>query len=132
MKGKKGSVIAFVALVCVAALFVGAWFALRPGTNTGGKALTIEIVHGNGDAKEYKVQTEAEYLGQALLESEQLGVVGENGPYGLYITSVDGEEASDAAHTYWSVRKNGEDLMVGADQQPIADGEHYELVLAAW
>lgn len=132
MKKNKGTVIALVALVCVAAVFVGAYFATRGETSEGSKTLTIEIVHGNGESKEFTIRTDAEYLGQALMENEELGVIGEDGPYGLYIKEVDGEKASDAEQTFWSVSLSGESLMVGADQQPIADGEHYELVLTKW
>ena len=132
MKKNKGAVIAMVALVCAAAVFVGAYFATRGATSEGSKTLTIEIVHGNGESKEYTIHTDAEYLGQALMENEELGVIGEDGPYGLYIKEVDGEKASDADQTFWSVSLSGESLMVGADQQPIADGEHYELVLTTW
>lgn len=132
MNKNKSAVIALVALVCVAAVFAGAYFATRGATSAGSKTLTIEIVHGDGQSKEFTIRTDAEYLGQALLENEKLGVIGEDGPYGLYIKEVDGEKASDADQTFWSVSLNGESLMVGADQQPIADGEHYELVLTKW
>ena len=132
MKKNKSVVIALGALICVAAVFVGAYFATRGATSEGSKTLTIEIVHGNGDSKEYTIHTDAEYLGQALMENEELGVIGEDGPYGLYIKEVDGEKASDADQTFWSVSQDGESLLVGADQQPIADGEHYELVLTTW
>ena len=132
MKKNKGPIIALAALLCVALLFAGVWFATRPDTGAGRKALTIEVVHGNGESKEFSIRTDAEYLGQALVEAEEIGVVGEDGPYGLYIKTVDGENASDADQTFWSVSLNGESLMVGADQQPINDGEHYELVLTKW
>ena len=132
MKKNKGAVIEMVALICAAAVFVGAYFATRGATSEGSKTLTIEIVHGNGESKEYTIHTDAEYLGQALMENEELGVIGEEGPSGLYIKEVDGEKASDADQTFWSVSLNGESLMVGADLQPIVDGEHYELVLTKW
>lgn len=132
MKKNKGPIIALAALLCVALLFAGVWFATRPDIGAGSKALTIEVVHGNGESKEFSIRTDAEYLGQALVEAEEIGVVGEDGPYGLYIKTVDGENASDADQTFWSVSLNGESLMVGADQQPINDGEHYELVLTKW
>lgn len=132
MKKNKGAVIALIALFCAAAVFVGAYFATRGTVSEGSKELTIQIVHGNGEAKEFTIRTDAEYLGDALLEHEELGIIGEDGPYGLYIREVDGEPCSDADQTFWSVSLNGESLMVGADSQPIADGEHYELVLTKW
>ena len=132
MKKNKGAIVALVGLLCVALVFGGLYFATRQGTAAGSKALTIEVVHGNGETKEFTIRTDAEYLGQALDEAAEIGVVGEEGPYGLYIKTVDGEDASDADQTFWSVSLNGEALMVGADQQPINDGEHYELVLTKW
>ena len=132
MKKNKGPIIALAALLCAALLFGGVWLATRPTASAGAKALTIEVVHGNGETKEFSIRTDAEFLGQALDEVAEIGVVGEEGPYGLYIKTVDGEDASDADQTFWSVSLNGESLMVGADQQPIQDGEHYELVLTKW
>ena len=131
MKNKKIAV-ALVALLAAAALMVGGWLAARPDTNEGAKALTIVVVHGDESEKEFSIRTDAEFLGEALLEHEEIGVVGEDSQYGLYITEVDGEAASDADHTYWSLSKDGEMLMVGADSQPVADGEHYELTLTTW
>lgn len=132
MKKNKGTVAALIALICAAALFVGVYFATRGAVSESSKELTIQIVHGNGEEKEFTIRTDAEYLGDALMEHEELGVIGEDGPYGLYIREVDGEPCSDADQTFWSVSLNGESLMVGADSQPIADGEHYELVLTTW
>ena len=132
MKKNKGPIIALAGLLCVALLFAGVFFATRQGTTAGSKALTIEVVHGSGETKEFHIHTDAEYLGQALDEAAEIGVVGEDGPYGIYIRTVDGETCSDAEQTWWAVRQNGVDLMVGADQQPINDGEHYELVLSKW
>ena len=132
MKKNKGPIIALAGLLCVALLFSGVFFATRQGTTAGSKALTIEVVHGSGETKEFHLHTDAEYLGQALDEAAEIGVVGEDGPYGIYIRTVDGETCSDAEQTWWAVRQNGVDLMVGADQQPINDGEHYELVLSKW
>lgn len=132
MKNNKGAVIALVALVCAAAIFAGVYFATRGEVERGSKELTIQIVHGDGETKEFTIRTDADYLGEALQENEKLGVIGEEGPYGLYIKEVDGEAASDDDHTFWSVSRNGEDLMVGADSQPIADGEQYELTLSKW
>ena len=51
---------------------------------------------------------------------------------GCFITTVDGEAASNEEQTFWSISKDGVDLEVGADSQPIADGEHYELTLKTW
>ena len=85
--------------------------------------------NGDGSTKTAELHTDEAYLGPALLASEELGVEGENVAYGLYIQTVDGETASDAGRTYWSLSKDGEITPNGADLTPIADGERYELTL---
>ena len=56
-------------------------------------------------------------------------VSGENGPYGLYIKTVDGITADyDSDGAYWAMYKDGEYLMTGAKDTKIAEGERYELV----
>lgn len=132
IKKNKGALIGAIALLLVAVVACVAWFTLRPEANEGAKTLTVQVVHGDGTSKDFTLHTDAEYLGQALEECEEMAVVGQEGEFGLFITSVDGEEASDADHTFWSVSCNGEDLMVGVDLQPVADGESYALTLTEY
>ena len=63
-----------------------------------------------------------------MLVDENL-VSGENGAYGMFITSVDGETADDANQEWWCITKKNERLNTSADQTPIADGDAYELTL---
>lgn len=128
----RGPLIALIALAAAAALCLCVWMLLRPGANQGAKEITVQVVHGDGSTNSAVIHTDAAYLGQALAEVTDLAVVGEDGPYGLFITSVDGEAASDADRTYWKASLDGVDLMVGVDSQPVADGEHYELTLTKW
>lgn len=88
--------------------------------------ITVTVVDDKGESKDFEIATEADNLGDALVEA---GLVeGENGPYGLYINSVNGLTADyDEDKSYWAISKNGEYLMTGADSTAIADGEHYEL-----
>lgn len=132
LKKNRGPLIAAAVLIIIVLACVGIWMGTRPPAVEGAKALTIQVVHGDGSAKNFDIHTDAENLGDALLEHKELAVVGSNGEYGLYITSVDGEEASDADQTYWSISQEGEMLTVGVDSQPIADGERYELTLSKW
>ena len=127
MKKQFRSMIALVLVV----LMLAAMMAGCAKKDTG-MTLTVEVVHGDGSTKEFTLHTEAETLGAALVEDKDIGVVGEDSDYGLYITAVDGEEASNDAQTYWAISKDGTMLEVGADSQPIADGEHYELTLTTW
>ena len=116
-------------VLAVALCLVGAIvFLMNPGTKSGSgeeKNLTVVVVHKDGGEVTKKFVTTAENLGDALLE-EKLAE-GENGPYGLYIMTVDGETADGDKTEWWCLTKGGESMMTGASETPIADGEQYEL-----
>ena len=125
MKNKK-IILAAVALVAVIAIFAGVYVATRPATTQGAKAFTVTVVHGDGTTKEFSYNTDEEYLGDALL-AEGL-IEGEEGPYGLMISTVDGEQAvyeTDGA--YWALYIGGEYAMTGIDQTPVNDGGSFSL-----
>ncbi|MBQ7935662.1 MAG: hypothetical protein IJ333_04870, partial [Clostridia bacterium] len=64
----------------------------------------------------------AEYLADALVEE---GLI-EYAADGLY-TTIDGITADwSVDESWWCISKDGVSLNVGMNQQPIADGEHYE------
>ena len=116
-----------VALVVVAAVLLGVYFATRPEAQAGAKALTITVVHGDGSEKVFDVHTDAENLEDALLENE---IVEDNQTeWGLYILTADGETADESEEEWWCITKGGEMLMTGATETVIADGESYELTL---
>ena len=126
MKNKK-LVIALVALVAVIALFAGVFAMTRPETSTGSKTITVTVVHGDKSEKTFEYHTDEEYLGPVIL-GEGL-VVGEQGPYGLMISAVDGEEASwEKNQSYWALHIGTEYATTGADTTPIADGDMFSLV----
>ena len=126
MKNKK-LVLAAVALVALVAVMAGIWFATRPQTVQGAKEITVTVIHGDGTQKVFTYHTDEEFLGPVLLDNGL--VVGEMGPYGLYIHAVDGERAvyeTDGA--YWSLMIGEDYAMSGADTTPIADGDTFSLV----
>lgn len=129
MKNKK-LVIALVALVAVVGILLGVWFATRPDPEEGMKSFTVTVVHANGESKDFAYKSDAEYLGPVLLE-EGL-VVGEMGQYGLFIESVDGEEAvwepGASSGAYWSIYEGDTPAVTGADQVVLTDGGVYKLV----
>ena len=99
----------------------------RPETTEGGKIIDVVVIHGDGSQTGFQYRTDAEYLGDVLAEN---GLAeGTEGPYGLFITTVDGETADEARQQWWCITREGEMLSTGADQTPIADGEQYELTL---
>ena len=113
------------ALILVCAVFFGVWSAARPEVQQGAKALTVEVIHKNGEAKTFAFRTDAEYLADALLEQK---IVEDNqSAYGLYILTADGEMVNEADQEWWCVTKGGEVHMTGVSETVIADGETYEL-----
>ena len=90
MKNKK-ILIAVIALVAVAALMVGVYFATREKPVEGQKTITVTVVHKDGSEKLFTCKTTEEYLGPVLL-AEKI-VEGDMGDYGLFITAADGETA---------------------------------------
>lgn len=126
MKNKK--LLSVIGLAAVAALLLALWRFTLPQTQEGAKTIVVEVVHGDQTSKEFTYQTDAEYLGQVLMD-EKL-VQGENGPYGLYITVVDGVKAQESEHQWWCLTKNGgQQVDTGVDKTPIADGDRFELTL---
>ena len=92
---------------------------------TGAKTVQVEV-KAEGQSVTFTIHTDKATLGEALLEHGL--IVGEDGPYGLYVKFVNGIEADyDKDQTYWALYKSGVYMMTGVDTTNIADGEHYEL-----
>lgn len=100
--------------------------AAEDETTQAGSAITVTVVHADGTEKVFTYTTTEEYLG-ALLQAE--GVIeGNDGPYGLEITKVDGEKAVyDEDKAYWALYEGGEYALQGVDTTPIVDGGEYKL-----
>ena len=91
--------------------------------------MTIHVVHKDQSVRDFEVSTTREYLGE-VLKDEGLAE-GEDGAYGMYITTVDGETADEAGQEWWCITKGGGRLDTSADQTPVMDGDEYELTLTA-
>lgn len=121
-----------IGVVCVALLAVVMFVVWRlngPQTQAvpGAKAVTVQVIHKDGSSKDFQLNTDQEFLGRALVENE---VVEDNqSAYGLYILTADGETVDESNQEWWQVTKSGEYLNTGADETPIADGDHFELTL---
>lgn len=123
----KKVLISVIAIVLVAAIAVGAFLLSRPKTVEGAKTITVTVVHKDGTSKDFTYHTDEEFLGPVLL-NEKL-VEGENGEWGLYITSVDGEACIyEEDGSYWALYIGSEYAMTGADTTPVNDGDTFSLV----
>ena len=126
-KSSKKPLLALAALLVVIAALFGVYQFSKGTAVQGEKTITVEVVHKDGSLHAFTYHTDREYLGEVLVD-ENL-VSGENGAYGMFITSVDGETADDANQEWWCITKKNERLNTSADQTPIADGDAYELTL---
>lgn len=126
-KNSKKPLIAVLALVVVIAVLGCVYYFTRPSTTEGAKSITVEVVDKDGTSEEFQYNTDREYLGEVLLD-EKL-VEGEEGQYGLFITTVNGIAADDGNQEWWCITKGGEQVNTSADQTPIEDGDTYELTL---
>ena len=89
--------------------------------------LALTVVHGDGTSNDITVSTDAENLRDAL-EAEGI-IAGEDGPYGMFVQTVDGETADDGEQEWWCLTKGGEMWNYGVDDTEIADGDVYEFTL---
>ena len=90
----------------------------------GEKEFEFSVKYENGETEKCIVKTDKKTVGDALLENEI--ITGEDGPYGLYVKSVNGAVADfDKTGTYWAFYVNGEYATSGVDSTEIKDGEKY-------
>lgn len=112
------------ALACMALL---AALAACGGGGGGEKNFTLQVTHGDGTGQTFQVTTRKDTVGEALLDQEL--IAGEAGPYGLYVTTVDGETADSAKEQWWCMTKDGASVNTGVDSTQVEDGATYEFTL---
>ena len=90
------------------------------------KKINVTVVHSDGSQKEFTYETDEEFVGPVLVAA---GLIkGNDGPYGLEITEVDGETAVYAVDkAYWAVYEGAEYALQGIDTTPAVDGGSYKL-----
>ena len=117
---------AVLALALLAAGMFMLYLKFRPQAVDGQKQITVTVVHKDGTEKKFTYDTNEEYLG-TLLQAEGL-IEGEEGPYGLMISIVDGELADwNVDQGYWALYIGEEYATTGIDTTPIYDGSAYRL-----
>ncbi len=128
-KNNKKLFIGVAALVVAIAAFIGIYFAFRAKPDAGFKTITIEIIDDTQTPTLYETKTEAEFLRQAMEETEGLSFSGTEGEYGLMIDTVNGLRADYAQdNAYWSFYVNDEYCNYGVDTQPVCDGDAFRIV----
>lgn len=125
-KFNKKALIGVAALIAVIAVLAVVYSVFRPKPVEGSKKITIEVINKEEESAVYHVKTDAEYLRQAMEETEGLTFEGEESPYGLMVTTVNGEEADAVKDgAYWSFYVDGAYCDYGIDGQPVKDGNEF-------
>lgn len=118
---------AVLALALLITGMVVLYLKFRPQAVAGDKHITVTVIHKDGTEKEFSYDTNEEFLGTVLQGS---GLIeGEEGPYGLMISTVDGELADwNVDQGYWALYVGEEYATTGIDTTPIHDGDVFSLV----
>lgn len=131
---KKNKQILFGVLGLVAAVVVLAliYFNLKPQPKDAGgnKTITLTVVYADASTKDFTIKTNEDYL-RGALEQEKL-IAGDESEWGLYVKTVDGVTADDAAHQYWALYINDDYASTGVDTTPVNDGDHFKLALETY
>lgn len=121
-------ILVFVLVIC---LLVGIQKANQPETSSGSKDVTLTVVDSEGEETEYEEKTDAEYLSDfmdELSEEDDFSYEAEKSDAGLYVTSINGEEADyDKDQAYWAIYVNDEYGQYGISEQPVNDGDSFTL-----
>lgn len=117
--GVSGVVVLIAALVAV-------WMIFGAKPQEGAKKITIEVINSADESTIYELNTDVEYLRQAMDEAEGLTYDGTEGEYGIMISTVNGEVADyNVNGAYWGFYVNGEYCNYGIDTQPVLDGDAF-------
>lgn len=124
MKNKKLILGMSIVLALLIVVFAGAHILKQPTTQEGAKDIKVTVVFADKSEKQYEINTDAEFLAEALLEEK---IITEKSADGMY-TVIAGERADYTLDkSWWCLTKGGEMVNVGINDQPIADGDSFEI-----
>lgn len=131
MKKSVKIILGVTGVVALIAALVAVWMIFGAKPQAGAKEITIEVINSADESTVYELNTDAEYLRQAMDEAEGLTYDGTEGEYGIMISTVNGEVADyNVDGSYWSFYVNGEYCNYGIDTQPVADGDVFVIEYA--
>ena len=114
--------------IALVAVLVTVMLVFSPKGEKGSKTITISVVDSKMQTVTYTTKTDAEFLRQAMEETEGLTFSGDESEYGLMVTVVNGETADfNVDGSYWAFYINDEYCNYGIDSQPVADGDSFKI-----
>ena len=124
-KSRKALVLGLILSAVLVALVAVIYFCFRPKTQTGAKNVTIEVIDSSGEKTSYSIETDAQYLKEAMDDAKDLSY--ETDATDMVMT-VNGETADYSAdQAYWAFYVNGEYCNYGIAQQPVADRDKFTI-----
>ena len=125
MKNKKLVIGLTALLVVLIAVFAVVFISNRPETEDGKKNIDVTIVYADKTAKDLDIETDAEFLADALYQE---GIVTKAEYDSGFYTEIDGVKADyNVDKSWWCVTKDGEMTSVGMNELALADGDKYEI-----
>lgn len=114
--------------IALVAVLVTVMLIFSPKGEKGSKTITISVVDSKKQTMTYTTKTDAEFLRQAMEETEGLTFSGDESEYGLMVKIVNGETADfNVDGSYWAFYINDEYCNYGIDSQPVADGDSFKI-----
>ncbi len=96
----------------------------------GEKTFVFEAVDKDGSKTTFSIKTDAETVGEALLENKLIS--GTESEYGLMVDTVNGIKYDyNADKMYWAFYINGEYAQTGVDSTPASDSGTYSFIATA-
>lgn len=89
----------------------------------GQTTFSLTVVDLAGEEFAFEISTDAETVGKALAEVDLIS--GEDGPFGVMVTTVNGIRLVYEEGAYWAFYVDGEYAMTGVDETPIEAGKDY-------
>ena len=128
MKNKK-KLLGLGALIIIIAAFALIYGKFSEKPVEGSKAVTIEVINSKEESTMYELQTDAEFLAQAMEEAEGLTFAYDEGPYGASVHTVNDEKADyNTDGAYWGFNVNGAYCNYGISEQPVEDGDVFQII----
>lgn len=126
-------ILAAIGLVALIVIMTVLFLVFREKPVEGSKSISIEVISKEEISTKYELQTDAEYLRQAMEEAEGLEFTGSESEYGMMIETVNGELADyNVDGAYWAFYVNGDYCNYGIDTQPVEDGDAFSIVYTVY
>lgn len=92
---------------------------------TGATVFDFTVTDKEGKETAFEIHTDKKTVGEALLELDL--IAGEDGPYGLYVKTVNGVTVDfDTDGKYWAFYENGNYAVKGVEKTDIVTNVKYE------